>query len=157
MSRNKARGTKAESDVRGYLRENGWPHARRLALAGARDEGDIRLGDGIPVTIEVKDCAKYELSTWLAEAHAERDTNGDDIAAVWFKRRGKGNPQDWFVLMDGETFVTLLRRGAYGLDEPDLAGWTPEPDELDGLSQDPLVNDRPSFDQDAYYDGRDLR
>jgi len=38
----------------------------------------------------------------------------------------------------------------------DLTHWLDElADErdLDDLSQDPLVNDRPSFDQDAYYDG----
>jgi hypothetical protein len=34
----------------------------------------------------------------------------------------------------------------------DLEDLADERDE-DDLSQDPLVNDRPAFDQDAYYDG----
>jgi hypothetical protein len=44
-----------------------------------------------------------------------------------------------------------------GVDElpDDLAHWADEADERDefDLSQDPLWNERPSFDQDVYYDG----
>lgn len=38
----------------------------------------------------------------------------------------------------------------------DLAHWLDEladARDLDDLSQDPLVNERPAFDQDTYYDG----
>lgn len=113
MTRSKQRGSKAETDVRNYVRTRGWPFARRLALAGARDPGDISLGDGIPVTIEVKDCATFRPSEWLTEAHTERDNNGHSIGFVWFKRRGKGSPRDWYVLMDGETVTQLLIEAGY--------------------------------------------
>lgn len=112
-NKSKQRGTTAESAVRDYLRSRYWPHARRLTLAGSRDPGDIALGDGIAFTIEVKDCAKIELSAWLAEAHRERDNNGHRAGVVWFKRRGKGSPRDWYVAMDGDTFTHLLNRAGY--------------------------------------------
>jgi hypothetical protein len=113
VTRSKQRGTKAETDVRNYLRLRGWPFARRLTLGGSKDPGDITLGDGIPVTIEVKDCAEYRLSQWLTEAHTERDNNGHHIGFVWFKRRGKGSPADWYVLMDGATVTKLLIEAGY--------------------------------------------
>jgi len=113
MTKSKQRGTKAETDVRNYLRGLAWPHARRLTLGGAKDPGDITLGDGIPVTVEVKDCATFRLSEWLQEAHTERDNNGHRIGFVWFKRRGKGSPRDWFVLMDGDTVTKLLAQAGY--------------------------------------------
>jgi hypothetical protein len=113
MTKSKQRGTKAETDVRNYLRGLCWPHARRLTLAGAKDPGDISLGDGIPVTVEVKDCATYRLSEWLTEAHTERDNNQHRVGLVWFKRRGKGSPGDWFVLMDGRTVTHLLAAAGY--------------------------------------------
>jgi len=113
MTKSKQRGTKAETDIRNYLRSRFWPYARRLTLAGAKDPGDVTLGDGIHVTVEVKDCATYRLSEWLTEAHKERDNNGHRVGFVWFKRRGKGSPRDWFVLMDGDTVTHLLNRAGY--------------------------------------------
>ena len=50
----KQKGTDAENRVRDYAISRGWVSADRLALAGANDKGDIRLGDNIPFVIEVK-------------------------------------------------------------------------------------------------------
>lgn len=114
MSASKRKGTAAETAVVGYLRATGFPHAERRALNGASDRGDIA---GIPgVVIEVKNTARIELAAHLDEALAERDNDGAEIAALWHKRRGKGNPKDWFVTLDGATFA-LLMRYYQGLDE----------------------------------------
>jgi hypothetical protein len=107
MSASKRRGTAAESAVVAFLREAGFVQVERRALGGARDRGDIA---GLPgVVIEVKDTARMELGAHLAEALKERDNDGAQIGALWHKRRGKGSPGDWFVTVDGATFVTLLR------------------------------------------------
>jgi hypothetical protein len=109
----KQKGTAAERKVRDWFRSLHWPHAKRLVPEGSRDPGDIQLGDGIPVTIEVKDWAKYSLAEWWAETQIERDNNGHEVGLVIFKRAGKGNPRDWFVLMDGATVAHLLHRAGY--------------------------------------------
>lgn len=113
MNRSKQKGTKAESDVRDFFRGLHWPHAKRLVQSGSRDPGDIALGDGIPVTVEVKSCATFDLSGWLKEAQAERDNNGHEVGVVVFKRRGYGKPRDWYALMDGATLAHLLQRAGY--------------------------------------------
>jgi hypothetical protein len=113
VNRSKQKGSKAERDVRDWLRSLHWPHAKRLVQGGARDPGDISLGDGIPVTVEVKDRAAFDLAGWLAEAHTERDNNGHEVGVVIFKRRGFGKPRDWYALMDGATLALLLHRAGY--------------------------------------------
>ncbi len=107
MSRARAKGTAWETAVCNYLRDIGWPHAERRALNGAKDRGDLA---GIPgLVVECKSASKVELAGWLDEANRERDNDGADLGVVWFKRRKKPNPDNGFVLMDGDTFVRLLK------------------------------------------------
>lgn len=122
MSRSKQKGTAWESAIVTHLRENGAPHAERRALAGNSDRGDIA---GIPaVVIEAKSAARVELAAWLDEAQKERANDGAEIGLVWFKRRGKTSPGAGFVLMDGDTLLTLLRAAGY-LAAPEADGATP--------------------------------
>lgn len=107
MSASKRKGTAAESAVVQYLQAMGFAQAERRSLNGAKDRGDIA---GLPgVVIEVKNCARQELASWLQEAEVERDNDNASLGAVWHKRRGKGHAADWFVTMSGEQFVHLLR------------------------------------------------
>jgi hypothetical protein len=106
MSRNKAKGTRAEAAVVDYLRSLDWPYAERRALNGAKDRGDI--AGVLDVVIEVKDHAAMSLAAWVDEAVTEGDNDGASIAVVWHKRRGKGSPADWYVTMTGATFTELL-------------------------------------------------
>lgn len=107
MSASKKKGTTAETAVVTFLRNTGFTQAERRTLGGAKDRGDIA---GIPgVVIEVKNCARQELAAWVAEAELERDNDRASIGVVWHKRRGRGNPADWFVTMSGLQFAALLR------------------------------------------------
>ncbi|WP_229401937.1 hypothetical protein [Micromonospora okii] len=109
---NKAKGSSAERAVVDLLRASGWPHAERRLAGSTKDRGDIA---GIPgVVIEVKNCARTDLAGWLAEAERERVNDNADLAVVWHKRRGKANPADWFVTVDGATLLRLLAAGGYG-------------------------------------------
>lgn len=117
-NRSKQKGTAAETCVVNYLREQGWKFAERRALAGNLDKGDI-TGLG-PVAIEVKDCKTLTFGPWLEEAKVETKNAGADIGFVWAKRRGKGSPADWFVVMDGTTVVRLLREAGYGDELADI-------------------------------------
>lgn len=110
-NRSKAKGTAAESAVVGYLREKGWPAAERRALSGNLDKGDVA---GIPgVVVEVKDCKSLTFGPWLAEAETERVNAGADVGVVWAKRRGKTDPGQWFVVMDGATLTGLLKAAGW--------------------------------------------
>jgi hypothetical protein len=107
MSRNRAKGTTAESAVVDYLRSRGYRGAERRAMRGAKDAGDIA---GLPsVVIEIKNHARRELAAWVDEAGRERANDHAHIGVVWHKRRGKGNAGDWFVTMTGAQFVDLLK------------------------------------------------
>ena len=111
VNKPKIRGTAAETAVVNFLRRAGWDHTERRALSGALDKGDV---SGIPaVCIEVKDCKALTFGPWLNEAILERDNAKAEIGVVWAKRRGKIDPKDWFVVMDGDTFTRLLRGSGY--------------------------------------------
>lgn len=113
MSREKAKGTAAESAVVRALRDFGWRHAERRALHGTHDLGDI-TGLDPRVCIEVKDHARLDLAGWLDEANKEKRNAHAEVGAVWAKRRGKSSAENWYVLMDGEQFMHLLNAAGYG-------------------------------------------
>lgn len=103
----KVKGTAAEVAVRDYLRANGYLHAERLALGGNLDRGDL-TGIDPRVVIEVKACKALDLAGWVNETDVEVVNAQADIGVVWHKRRGKTNPSQWFVTMNGADFVQLL-------------------------------------------------
>jgi hypothetical protein len=112
VSREKAKGTAAETAVASYLRHAGFPHAERRAGRGTRDAGDIA---GIPdVVIEVKNCQRTELAAWLDETCRETVSAHAALGAVWHKRRGKASPAHWFVTLTGAEFAGLLQAALNG-------------------------------------------
>lgn len=111
MSASKRKGTAAETAVVGYLRERGWPHAERRALAGARDRGDVAGIAGC--VLEVKSCARMEPAAWLDEAAAERANDGAAVGAVIAKRRGTSDPARWYALLTVEQLADLLISAGY--------------------------------------------
>ena len=113
-NRSKATGTRFESSIVTYLKDNGWPHADRLTLSGAQDRGDIRLGDGLAVVIEAKAHKSYTIPEWLREAERERVNASADIGAVWMKLNGHAKAEDGAVVMTPATFLDLLFQAGYG-------------------------------------------
>lgn len=118
MSRNRAKGTRWESAIVDYLRSCGWSFADRVPLSGAKDRGDVALNNGSPLVIEAKNANRIELSTWVDEANDESDHaydafNLEHIGVVWAHRKGSASPADGYVVMDGATFVQLLKDAGY--------------------------------------------
>jgi hypothetical protein len=76
-NRPKQIGTRAETIVLKVCQRNGFPYARRNALQGAKDCGDIHLGDGTDTIIEVKggkQCQKLtpaKMDLWMKQTRAE--------------------------------------------------------------------------------------
>lgn len=106
MSKSKAKGTAAETAIVNYLNELGF-RAMRRPTEGKNDKGDIYVQDS-DITIEVKNCVRMELSEWLKEASTERDNAGTRSGVVWHKKKGTTDPGQWYVTMDGQTFVDYL-------------------------------------------------
>lgn len=111
MSRERAKGTAAETAVVRYLRDQGATHVERRALHGSVDRGDVT---GLPgVVIEVKSHARITLAEFVDEA-VEEGVNADaEVAVAWIKRRGTTDPGAWYVAMTGEQFVRLAQDAGY--------------------------------------------
>lgn len=107
------KGTDAEKRTEGYAREHGFPYARRLAQAGANDQGDIYLGDGVDFTIEVKggQGALQNPHSHLKELKAEIANKKDFAGAVIAKKRGSNNVgDDWVAMMPVSVLFDVLNR-----------------------------------------------
>lgn len=96
----KQRGTAAETAVVKAAHAHGIP-ARRVALAGNQDQGDVHLWDGA-VVIEVKSRRTHpswtDVDKWWREAEAEAHRVDDcDAAVLVIKRPGSGYAGDWFA------------------------------------------------------------
>lgn len=102
VNKSKAIGTSAESAVVKALKPY-FPHAERLALAGAEDQGDIgHCGDFV---FEVKAGKTAEtagdglLAKWVLETERERGARGVDYGVLVLKRAGVGpaNAHRWWA------------------------------------------------------------
>lgn len=115
MPRNRASAKKAgtswESEIVRTLVAAGWPNAERRRLSGAYDKGDI--AGVVGVCIEAKNTTKLDISAALNEALAEAQNAGAAIGAAWIKRRGKSSAGDGYVVLDGTTFMQLLKEAGY--------------------------------------------
>ena len=103
---NKAKGREAEKAVSEYLNARGYTTERRR-MEGSNDRGDI---SGIPgVVIEVKAHKAIYLSQFVDEANVEAGNDSPfAVGVTWIKRRGTTDPANWYVAMDGATFVKFL-------------------------------------------------
>lgn len=107
---NKARGTRWETSVERYLKDEGFK-VYRQPLRGKADCGDIHIGDS--VVVECKSQQRHSFAEWLDEAETEASNAGLDVGIVWAHRRGFASPADGYVVMSGRTLAYLLReRGA---------------------------------------------
>lgn len=99
-----------ESLVAAYLAEHVDDRIERRARNGGRDRGDISglRHMGGRVVVEVKNCARLELSKWLTEADIERGNDDAVSALVVHKRHGKGKPADQLVTMTLADLVALI-------------------------------------------------
>ena len=101
---NKAKGTRWESAVRDFLKEERClDHARRIAATGALDIGDIHME---PFVIQAKNQKSFDLAGWVADAEiqAERADMPYGVAVVKAPRKPT---ERGYVVMSLETFRAL--------------------------------------------------
>jgi hypothetical protein len=88
----------------------------RKVKTGGADEGDIGnfyVGD-FEVTIECKNLKSYDLAGAVSEAEAESVNAGTLCGVAIVKRRGKGKPEDQYVVMTAQSFIKLLKAAGGG-------------------------------------------
>lgn len=107
MSKQKAKGTAAETALLKYLQDRGI-FAVRNPLSGNKDKGDISTYGENRFTIEVKNVRKMELSTWLDELLVEQKNADTEFGVVVHKRIRKGNPAEWYCTMTVEQLARLI-------------------------------------------------
>lgn len=99
----RAKGSRAERAVVKFLRDNGWYAETTRAKTGTR-RGDDVVTDA-PLSIEVKDHKKMDLSGWLRQAQENAEGR---VAVVWHKKRGSASPGSWYVTMTGNDLMRLI-------------------------------------------------
>jgi Holliday junction resolvase len=105
VSASRQKGTRFESEVVGYLRENGHAACERRALSGKNDRGDIAGVQGW--TLECKAEKAISLAGYVEEARAEAVNAGTANYAAVVKRRGKG-VSEAYVVMPLAVFVKAI-------------------------------------------------
>jgi|KBSMisStandDraft_5_1062788.scaffolds.fasta_scaffold842132_2 hypothetical protein len=103
MSANSVKGYTAEHEVELVMRRY-HPDASRPRAGRSDDVGDIA---GIPIVISVKNHREMRLASWVAGVKRMVAAAKLPLGIVWHKKIGKGKPEDWYVTMDGATFLQL--------------------------------------------------
>lgn len=118
MSKAKAKGTLAETALVDWLRDNGWAHAERRIMHGAKDKGDILL-PVMDFVIEVKNHKTYAWSTWMHETEAERVNAAATLGVLVVKPRGLGVTRvgDWWACLPMNQMNLLLKRWRFQADD----------------------------------------
>jgi hypothetical protein len=111
VSASKRKGNRWETAIVDYLRAQGWPHAERLIPGAQHDRGDI--AGLIGLVIEAKNQARHSFAEWVDEANLEATNAGAALGVVWAHRRGFASPADAYVVMDGRSFVRLLKAAGW--------------------------------------------
>lgn len=105
------KGTRWESAVRDYLRDQGF-NAERVPAGIQQDRGDLVgvYAGKKPLCIEAKNTNRYDLAGWVEEAETEAANCVDGtIGVVIAKRHRKPDPAEGYVIMSLASFMELLR------------------------------------------------
>lgn len=116
----KAIGTRGETGVVRVARDRGFPEARRLALAGADDQGDAILCPGIIAEVKTGKAAKTaslaQIDLWWLETEIERQNAGATIGLLVVQRAGYSPERAayWRCFLGAPVVATLqIRKGVF--------------------------------------------
>lgn len=118
-NKHKAKGTSFETLVVNYLKEKGFTGARRTALAGTNDTGDVngvvREEPVSEVAFQCKNQKSFALSQWLDDTveQASKLRDGLPILVVKRPRKGASALGESYAVMRLEDMVRLLKDAGY--------------------------------------------
>lgn len=107
---NGRRGATFERVIADYLQVFWDDRIDRRVKTGASDKGDIanfRVGSH-RIVVECKNERRIDLSGWVTEAQKEAVNDGALMGVAVAKRKGKGRPEDQFVVTTLGDFLLLL-------------------------------------------------
>ena len=107
---NGRKGSSFERQTADYWRDNYSEFIDRRVKTGAKDKGDlanVRLGPH-RIVVECKNTTRANLSGWIKEAQEEAENDSALMGLVVAKRKGKGRPEDQWVLMTQGDLLKLL-------------------------------------------------
>jgi hypothetical protein len=114
VTKSRARGTAAETGVTRFLNANGFPHAERRRLRGARDWGDLVVDPRIIVEVKGGDAAKAaslaDIGAWMIETEIERQNADADYGLLVVQRRGVAPTRAgaWRAFLPSWAWASLL-------------------------------------------------
>ena len=111
VSKQKAKGTSAETAVVKYLKDTWKIPAERRALTGALDKGDISGIDD--VVLEVKNHKTMTLGQWMEELKTEIENADAATGAIIHKRKGTTDVGEWYASMPFYVYIYLLKDAGY--------------------------------------------
>lgn len=116
-NRNKAKGTSYETLIKEYLWSKGFKKARRAALEGAEDKGDIH-GVESPsraVCIQCKNDRSFNFSGWLNDTVEQAERLSGALPVLVVKRQGKGAKSvgESYAVMRLDDLIDLLGEAHY--------------------------------------------
>ena len=121
MSKSKAIGTAVETAIRKYVAANGFPDARRIALAGQDDQGDVALNNHVIIEAKGGKAAEKaspgQIVKWLEDTERERVNAGAHVGILVCKRAGVGHARagEWSAYLSVTTLMFLLATPSHNL------------------------------------------
>ena len=106
MVNSRAKGCRGERDWRDFLRENGYPEARRGQQYSGTETTEDVVGGPVGFHCEVKNRQTHNV--WEHMEQAEHDCGGRAVPYVAMKKNGK----PWLVVLRAGDFLALTRRAA---------------------------------------------
>ena len=103
----RTRGANAERAVVNYLKQQGWPQARRVLAGDGHQHSDIECWSGI--SIEVKDRKGSAWPTWRAQAVEQ--ARPEDVVVVMRRTRGITDVGRWPAQMPQDDYYWLGGQG----------------------------------------------
>lgn len=111
MSKQKQKGTAAETAVVNWLVSKGRKAVERRTLNGVKDRGDITGLVG--VVVEVKNHQRMALAEWVDELDVEMTNDKADTGVVIHKRKGTTDVGRWYATMPVSVWFKLLEEAEY--------------------------------------------
>jgi hypothetical protein len=105
VSANSRKGYAGERPIELLLHEVGLIGADRPRAGRQRDCGDF---GGVPLVISAKNHSKLDLAGWVNDLESQVVHAGAHSGVVWHKKRGRGDPRDWYVTTSGRLFLPIL-------------------------------------------------
>jgi hypothetical protein len=104
MSFSHDKGYRGERPIELLIQER-YGTGHRPRAGKVHDEGDIA---GLPIVFSIKNHDRLALAEWVDRLSGMVASAQVETGVVWHKRKGRVDPQNWYVTTSGRLFLPLL-------------------------------------------------